>query len=271
MKQLKIILLASLLCLGLTVRPIPALALEGQLNINTANASQLQKLPFIGKNRAAAIIRYRRDHGPFKSLRELQRTKAIGASTFEAVKPYLTISGAGSFKFGAKTSPAGSQLRVMARINTYPGQVVMLADQAYYDTLRAFINHAHREIDISMFLFKITKSPRNRAAIILNDLIKARKRQVTVKVLLEKSGYDKDINKDNQRTARRLRRNGIEVRFDTPHITTHTKIVVIDHRFSFVGSHNFTHSALARNHELSILIDNRQLAGQIINYIKSIH
>lgn len=269
MKQLKIILLAGLLCLGLAARP--ATALEGQLNINTASAGQLQKLPFIGKNRAAAIIRYRRVHGPFKSLKELRRTKAIGASTFEAVRPYITISGAGNFKFGDKTSAAGSRLRVMARITTYPGQVVMLADQAYYDTLRAFINHAHREIDISMFLFKITKSPRNRAAIILNDLIKARKRKVTIKVLLEKSGYDKDINKDNKRTARRLRRNGIEVRFDTPNITTHTKIVVIDHRFSFVGSHNFTHSALARNHELSILIDNRQLAGQIINYIKSIH
>ncbi len=269
MKQIKIILLAGLLFLGLAGRP--ALAIEGQLNINTASASQLQRLPFIGKNRAAAIIRYRRVHGPFKSLRELRRTKAIGVSTFEAVKPYLTISRAGNLKFSSKTSSAGSQLRVMARVNTYPGQVVMLADRAYYDTLRAFINHAHRDIYISMFLFKITKSPRNRAAIILNDLIKARKRHVIVKVLLEKSGYDKDINKDNQRTARRLRKNGIKVRFDTPNTTTHTKIVIIDHRFSFVGSHNFTHSALARNHELSILIDNRQLAGQIINYIKSIH
>ncbi len=250
----------------------PALALSGRLNINTASAKQLQELPFIGRNKARAIVNYRHRHGSFHSPADLRRTRAIGGSTYEAIRPYITVSGASRFTSRRpKPSSRIVQMRIMARITTYPGQVVMLADGAYYDTLRAFISHAAKRIDISMFLFKITNSPRNRAAIVLGDLIKARKRGVMVRVLLEKSGYAPDINKDNQRVARLLRMNRIKVRFDSPRITTHTKIVVIDKRFSFIGSHNFTHSALGRNHELSILIDNRQLANQVVNYIATIH
>jgi competence ComEA-like helix-hairpin-helix protein len=249
-----------------------ALALEGRLNINTATAKQLQELPFIGSSKARAIVAYRRQHGQFRSLDDLRQTKAIGGSTYEAIKAYITISGSGNFTSHPAASASGTdQLRIMARINTYPGQVVMLADGNYYDTLRSFISHATKRIDISMFIFKITKSPKNKAAILLSDLIKARNRGVKIRVLLEKSGYEPSINKENQRTAKRLRKNRIKVRFESPKKTTHTKIVVIDGRYSFIGSHNFTHSALGRNHELSMLIDNRQLAGQIVNYIKSIH
>ncbi len=246
-------------------------ALEGRLNINTATAKQLQDLPFIGHNKARAIVKYRSQHGSFRSTEDLRKTKAIGDSTYEAIKPYITISGAGNLTASPAPAPDNSQMRIMARINTYPGQVVMLADDAYFDTLRSFIARATKRIDISMFLFKITKSPKNKAAILLADLIKARNRGVKIKVLLEKSGYDPGINIENERVAKRLRKNRIKVRFESPRITTHTKAVVIDGRFSFIGSHNFTHSALGRNHEVSILIDNRQLANQLINYIKSIH
>lgn len=259
--------LATLACLA----PNPAYCLEGRLNINTATTKQLQELPFIGHGRAQAIINYRRTHGPFHSLNELRLTKAIGDSTYEAIRPYITISGASSLANKTANGPSGAvNFRVIPKINTLPGQVVMLPDEIYYSTLRSFIMHADREINISMFLFKTTKSPTNRAAALLKDLIAARQRGVKITLLLENSGYDKEINKDNRRTARILRKNNIKVRFESAETTTHTKIVVIDHRFSFVGSHNFTHSALARNHELSLLVDSKQLAKALTNYINSI-
>jgi len=270
MKKISQIFLAALLIIGMSCQI--TLALEGRLNINTASVKQLQGLPFIGKNKAQAIVNYRRRHGQFSELKDLRQTKAIGDSTYEAIKPYITISGTGNLTSRQPASSSSSaQMRVMARINTYPGQVVLLADGIYFDTLRSFIAHAAKRIDISMFLFKITKSPRNKAKIVLNDLIKARNRGVIIKVLLEKSDYDPGINKENQRVAKLLKKNRIKVRFESPRTTTHTKLVVIDGRFSFIGSHNFTHSALGRNHEMSVLIDNRQLARQVINYIKSIH
>ncbi|MCK5194474.1 MAG: phospholipase, partial [Desulfobulbaceae bacterium] len=67
-----------------------------------------------------------------------------------------------------------------------------------------------------------------------------------------------------------LRKHGITVLFDSIKTTTHTKLVIVDQRFSFVGSHNLTHSALAYNHELSLLINNRQLARELTDYIETL-
>ena len=52
-------------------------------NVNTANASDLQRVSRIGSVRAQAIIDYRNQHGPFQSLDELTRVRGIGAATIE--------------------------------------------------------------------------------------------------------------------------------------------------------------------------------------------
>ena len=57
----------------------PALALQGQLNINTATLEELQELPFIGKTKAEAIVKLRRD-GQFVDLSKLQDSSIIGPS-----------------------------------------------------------------------------------------------------------------------------------------------------------------------------------------------
>ena len=67
--------------------------------------------------------------------------------------------------------------------------------------------------------------------------------------------------------AQLLRKNRIEVRFDSPATTTHTKLVVIDNRYVFLGSHNLTQAALKHNHEVSLLLDNTALAREIADYI----
>ncbi len=251
--------------------PLPSHALEGRLNINTATAKQLQELPFIGHNKARSLIKYRNQHGPFRSLDDLQNTKAIGRSTYEAIKPYLTISSPSNLSNNlSDSSQQTASSQTTSKISTHPGQIIPLPDKAYYKTLRSFIAHATKKIDISMFIFKTTKSPKNKAVILSQDLIHARQRGVKVNLLLENSGYDPGINKINRRVARLLKKNKIKVRFESKNTTTHTKIVVIDTRFCFVGSHNFTHSALSRNHEFSLLVDSKKLAKELINYIKSI-
>ena len=57
--------------------------------------------------------------------------------------------------------------------------------------------------------------------------------------------------------------------FESPKTTTHNKMVVIDRRYAIVGSHNFTQSALKYNHELSLLVDDRELAGKLITYMET--
>jgi phosphatidylserine/phosphatidylglycerophosphate/cardiolipin synthase-like enzyme len=48
------------------------------------------------------------------------------------------------------------------------------------------------------------------------------------------------------------------------------KVVVVDGRFTLLGSHNFTQSALRYNHELSVLVDSPCLAGRVLLYLRRI-
>ena len=52
-------------------------------DVNTANAEQLQRVRRIGRTKAQAIIDYRNQFGPFKSLNELTRVKGIGPATLQ--------------------------------------------------------------------------------------------------------------------------------------------------------------------------------------------
>ncbi len=55
----------------------------GKININTANAKELAKIPSIGKKKARQIIDRRTEKGWFKTPYELQEIKGIGKKTVE--------------------------------------------------------------------------------------------------------------------------------------------------------------------------------------------
>jgi competence ComEA-like helix-hairpin-helix protein len=259
------------LCLCALLSPAAALALTGQLNVNTATLEELQQLPFIGANRAQAIMDYRRDHGGFRTLAELRRSEAIGDSAFEAIKHYLVLTGPTTLHRNENQRGAAAGLLSGTHpFLTHQGEILLLPDADYYETLLQHIRQAQHRIDLSMFIFKITGSPRNRPAIVLQELTAAHKRGVEVNVLLERSDNYDDLNRENRKTAEIMQSQGIKVTFARPQRTNHTKLVVVDGRYSFVGSHNLTHAALARNSELSLLIDNPRLAEELRKYIAGI-
>lgn len=70
---------------------IPAIALAGLININTATESELESLPGIGASKATAIIQYRTDHGAFKSVDELNNVSGIGDATLATLRPLVTV------------------------------------------------------------------------------------------------------------------------------------------------------------------------------------
>ena len=51
------------------------------VDVNTANSGELETLPGIGPSKAAAIIAYREEHGPFQTLAQLDRVSGIGEAT----------------------------------------------------------------------------------------------------------------------------------------------------------------------------------------------
>ena len=66
---------------------------EGVVNIQTASAEELQRLPGIGPSKAAAIISFRQSM-PFRRVEDILRVRGIGRATFRRLRPLITVSGA---------------------------------------------------------------------------------------------------------------------------------------------------------------------------------
>lgn len=164
-------------------------------------------------------------------------------------------------------SPA-DQFEIPRTLPAHPGTIQLLADSDYYPALTTLIQGAVQSIDLAMFLFKAAGN--NRPALIAEELIKAGKRGVRVRVILENSGYDQKLNQANNSVAEKLKKNQVTVEFDSPERTAHAKIVVIDRRYCLLGSHNLTESALRHNHEFSLLIDSRPLARELLDYMEGL-
>ena len=72
----------------------PDSLLEGEvIDLNTASAADLTRLPRIGEKRAQAIVDYRESSGPFQSVEELTEVKGIGEGILAQVYDYVTVGG----------------------------------------------------------------------------------------------------------------------------------------------------------------------------------
>jgi competence protein ComEA len=65
---------------------------SGLIDINTANAQELEALPAIGPVTAQAIVDHRMANGPFRSIEDLVDVKGIGQATLDKIRD-LIIAG----------------------------------------------------------------------------------------------------------------------------------------------------------------------------------
>jgi phosphatidylserine/phosphatidylglycerophosphate/cardiolipin synthase-like enzyme len=150
--------------------------------------------------------------------------------------------------------------------------LTLLKNKAYFHALSERIRDARTQILMAFFLFKTNGHPQSYPEILLRELGDAARRGVRVMVVLEQDvKTDSTVNRDNQSASERLKKAGVEVHFDSPKKTMHTKLAVIDGRYTFIGSHNLTQSALKHNHELSVLVDSPAVAQETLNYIKDLY
>jgi competence protein ComEA len=61
------------------------------VNINTAPADELQRLPGVGEVTAQRIIGYRQANGPFETIEDIQNVSGIGPKTFEGMRDLITV------------------------------------------------------------------------------------------------------------------------------------------------------------------------------------
>ena len=60
-----------------------------KINVNTAPALDLTRLPGIGETRALAIVQYREENGPFQTAQDLLSVSGIGEGTLEKIAAYI--------------------------------------------------------------------------------------------------------------------------------------------------------------------------------------
>ncbi|MDR1710555.1 MAG: ComEA family DNA-binding protein [Propionibacteriaceae bacterium] len=63
----------------------------GKVSLNSANAAQLEALPGVGPVTAQHILAWRKAHGKFTSLDELQEVDGIGPKTFANLADYVQL------------------------------------------------------------------------------------------------------------------------------------------------------------------------------------
>ncbi len=116
-----------------------------------------------------------------------------------------------------------------------------------------YINNAKNYIYIPTFV--ITHKNVTQA------LINAKERNVDVKIILDATNAN-----NTHTTHERLRRHGIEVKTENFAGKMHSKSVIIDDKYTFIGSMNLSKSGTSRNDENIVLIENPNIAKFYKNF-----
>lgn len=95
----------------------PPEAAKKVVNINTATANELTRLPRVGEKLAQRIVDHRHLQGAFRRSEDLMEVKGVGEKMFQTLKPYLAVSGPTTLaeKVGSKGSRASKATVKAAR------------------------------------------------------------------------------------------------------------------------------------------------------------
>ena len=64
---------------------------EGQINLNTSTAAELEKLPGVGKVIAERIVAHREQYGPFRRAEHLMMVRGISDNKFRQLRSLITV------------------------------------------------------------------------------------------------------------------------------------------------------------------------------------
>ena len=77
-----------------TAQPVAAASpakAESKIDINHANAAELQALPGVGPVLAQRMVEWRKVHGRYRTVEDLQEVKGIGKKRLEQMRSFVTV------------------------------------------------------------------------------------------------------------------------------------------------------------------------------------
>lgn len=103
-----------------------------------------------------------------------------------------------------------------------------------------------------------------------NALFEAAERGVEVKIVLDQAGYNPGQSLRNLELGEYLRSGGVDVYYDDPETTVHSKTLIVDSIYTVVGSTNWSYWALDKNNECSVLIKSNDVGLVYEDYFNEI-
>ena len=177
-------------------------------------------------------------------------------------QPEIARSFARSWRRAVLRRPGGSLRRERLFRRRQPGEAIRFYDSgpgptytAAYRVYRALIRMARTEITIVMAYFLPTPG-------ILRELVRARRRGVRVRVIIPASSDVKIVEWATRHIHGRLIRRGIEL-YERSQRMIHSKLMIVDGRFSLVGSANLDARSLWINREFVAVICSETFAGAL--------
>lgn len=150
--------------------------------------------------------------------------------------------------------------RKIAKMYSPVSKNELLICSEFTPRLVELIDNAERCIYIFMFDWKWYKNDFSCDVSLINQaLVRAVRRGVKVQALLNYDELEEILNNLD-----------IEARKANVKKLLHAKSIVIDYKIIILGSHNLTTSAMNQNVEMSLVINDEDLAMRIINYFVTI-
>lgn len=82
----------AIACLSALLLGLSTAIHAAAVDINTADAAALaQSIKGVGAKRAEAIVAYRKEHGPFKTVDDLAKVPGVGAKVVEDNRANLSV------------------------------------------------------------------------------------------------------------------------------------------------------------------------------------
>lgn len=142
-----------------------------------------------------------------------------------------------------------------------------ISDNKYFDVVNQELKVAKESIYVAMYSIYIDPSnPQSPPSLLLQNLIDAKNRGLTVKVYLDKSipfgelAHLEGLQDKNEAAYWLLSQAGVDVQYVVPNLRLHDKLIIIDEEIVISGSPNWSYSSLTRNSENADLIRSQEYA-----------
>lgn len=147
--------------------------------------------------------------------------------------------------------------------------IVPLGAGQYLDRVGPFIDAAQERVWVTMYQVGWDDNPVSDVQRLVAKLADAANRGADVRVVLEDSDWNDDLDAANQAAAAAMRARGITVRFDTEETTTHAKTVIADDAVALYSG-NWLYSGLRANQEAGAVVTDPALATQAAAFFQGI-